>query len=153
LLEQVDHFNGCDRGLEALVTRFETGAVQSLLDRVTGEDAEDHRDFGLQGDVGYAVGGGRTDMIVVIGVAANYRPEANDSSIFSTLGKSLRDGRNFEGAGNANDVNFGVRHAMAHQGVNRPLDQQIDDGVIEPCRHYSKATAGRREMAFDGFGH
>lgn len=47
LFQQIDHFNGRSHGIETLISGFRSSSFHSLLDRIGGQDAENHRHSGL----------------------------------------------------------------------------------------------------------
>src|SRR5271154_243845 len=65
-----DHLDGGDGGLVALVAGFEAGAVEGLLKRLTGEDAEGMGYAGLLLRLANAAGDLVVDGFVVGGFAA-----------------------------------------------------------------------------------
>src|SRR5262249_1900927 len=89
LPEQVDHFDRGDGRLEALVAGLGAGAVEGLFQRVAGKDAEHDRHARAQGGMGDAAHGTAGDMVVVVGVAADDGPQADDRGVALARGQSL----------------------------------------------------------------
>src|SRR5581483_6700126 len=75
---QIRHLHRRERRLESLVAALEAGAVDGLLERVAGEDAESMGHAGFLGRLADAAGALVGDHVVVRGVAAEQAPKADD---------------------------------------------------------------------------
>src|SRR5262249_17104648 len=86
-------------------------------------------------------------------VAADDAAQTDDRRVLAALREALRDRRNLERAGHANDVDRVVRDAVAFQPVEGAGDEIVDNGRVEARRHHGEATRRRGERAFDDGGH
>src|SRR6185295_6167516 len=69
------------------------------------------------------------------------------------LGQLPHQAGELEGAGDPEDVDVVVGHAVAEERVLGPLEELVGDEAVEPRHAEREAALGRREVAFVDAGH
>ena len=103
---QIGHLDCRQRRLEAFVAHLQTGAVDSLLERVAGENAEGMWHAGLLRGLPDSTGDFVDDHVVVSGVATQQATEADDGIVFLGFSQGAGGGRDFEGARDADKLDI-----------------------------------------------
>src|SRR5262245_60329556 len=152
LFEQIHHLDGRKRRVGALVARFATGAVDGLVERVAGEDAENDRNAGGAAGLRDAASGAAGDVIVMIGVAADDGAQTNDGDVVFRSCQTLGDERDFKGTGNPSDIDRVIGDTVSLKRVYGAGDKIIDDEIVKPRRDDGEAAGGSSQVAFEG-GH
>ena len=145
-----DHLDRADRGVPAFVAGFGAGALDGLLDGVGREHAERDRHAGRHRQLRDAFRSLAGDVVEVRRGSADDRAERDDRVDLFARREAARDERDLPCAGHAHDRDVLARGAVAHERVDRALDQVVDDEVVEAARDDGeRAPAGDDERAFD----
>ena len=149
LLDKVHHFNGRQGGFGSFIAGFAPGAIERLLHRRAGEDAEQHGNAAL--DAGPQDAGGHLviDVFVVAGFALNDRPQAAYGRVFFALGQLVGHQRKLERPGNPDDGQIVVAGAMPAKCIECPVEQSPGDKIIEPGDDDGIALVAGDEFTFD----
>jgi hypothetical protein len=89
----------------------------------------------------------------VIGFAPNHGAQANDGSIFLTLGQTLGDERNLKATGHADDIDIAVGDAVLLETFDGAGDELIDDDLIKTRGDYGETAGGSCNVTFDEIWH
>jgi hypothetical protein len=84
-------------------------------------------------------------MVVVGGVAADDRAEADDGGVLLRAGQALGDERDLERPGHPREVDVALRDSVTFQPVQGAGDETFDDERVEPRRHQGESPRRRRE--------
>ena len=133
-----------------LLPAFQTGAVECLLQRFAGEDAEGVGDAGLLLGLADAAGDFVIDGLVVGGFAAEEAAEGDDGVEFFGFGEGAGGGGNLPGAGDADDFDVCLRCAAAMEGVEGACRRRSVMTVFQRVVTMAKRMFGGAEIAFDG---
>jgi hypothetical protein len=101
---QIRHLHCGERGFKALVAGLEPGAIDCLLERVTGEHAERMRYSSLLGGLTNASRDLIGDHVVVCSVSAKKAADADDGVVFARLSERAGGGRDLESAGDTDEI-------------------------------------------------
>ena len=101
---QIRHLHCGERGFEPLVAGLESGTIDCLLERVTGEHAEGMRYSSLLGGLTNASRDLVGDHVVVCGVSAEKAADADDGVVFASFGERAGGGRDLESTGNTDEL-------------------------------------------------
>ena len=116
-----DHLDGGDGGFEALVSCLQAGAVESLFERLAGEDAEGVGDAGILLRLADATRDLVVDGLVVGGFATQKTAKGDDRVELLRLGEGAGGGGNLPRAGDADDLDIRLPGSAAVEGVERAL--------------------------------
>ena len=134
--QETECSGGC---LATLVTFAAADAIDGLLMRLDGEDAEAHRDTGCHPGVRDTTGGLARDVLEVRSVAANDAGENHDS-IKTRLSAVQRRQSNLERAGHR--YNHDVGHTPLKTLRDGTIDQRLDDVRVILSRHNRDPRSG-----------
>ena len=84
-------------------------------------------------------------------LAAQNAAEGDESVVSS--GERSRDGRDFECAGNADDVDVFVARAVSFQTIERAVEQTGDDVIVEAAGDDAEAETFGVEITFERARH
>ena len=126
------HLYRCQRRLESLVTHLEPGAVDGLLERIAGKHAEGVRHSRFLRRLADATRYFVHDDVVVRRIAAQQAAEANDGVVSACFGEGARGGRDFEGAGNPDDLDISLSRSGAKQPIVCAMQKPLGYERIEP---------------------
>ena len=91
------------------------------------------------------------DDIVVSGIAAEEAADADYGIVFLCFGQGTRGGGNFEGSGDADDLDIFVAiHAAANQSVDDAGKQALGDERIKTADDDRESFAVAEQIAFQG---
>jgi len=147
LAEEAGHFDGGEAGFGALVTAFKAGAIDCLLESVAGEDTEDHRDHSIDLRELYAASDLGADVVVMRGLAADDAADADDGVVLRGGGQFFRGDGDFEGAGNADDLDLTRSCSGGGERIESGSEQAIGDEAIEAADDYAKPETFGAERA------
>jgi hypothetical protein len=119
-----DHFDGGDRGFEALVARLDAGAVERLLQRFAGEHAEGVGDARLLLRLADAARDLVVDGLVVGGFAAEQAAEVMMASQFFGLGQGAGGGGDLPRTGDADDLDVGLPLRCGRSASSAPCSSR-----------------------------
>lgn len=120
LAEEINHLDGTEGGIGALVARLGAGTLDGLFNGVGGKETEADRDAGLQRDLGQSFGCLVSDIHVMAGLSTDDATEADDGVVTSCLGKSLGGHRQFPGTRHPNLVDVLIGGVVPKEGIARP---------------------------------
>src|SRR6266496_1124773 len=103
---QIRHLHRRQRGLESLITYLQPCAIDCLLQRVTGEHAKSMRHSSLLRRLANTARDFVDNYVVVGGVSTQQASETDDGIVFFRFSEGAGSRRDFEGAGDAHDVNI-----------------------------------------------
>src|ERR1051326_5053963 len=150
-LHQVRHLDRGKRRFPSFVSTAGRRALDRLLDRVAGDDAE--RDWKLRLDrhARQLVRDLSRDEVEVRRVAAQKAAESDERVV--TAGEDASECRDLECAGDAIERDVLVARAVACEAVARAVEKSRDDIVIEPAGDDPEAQTLRVEIAFERARH
>ena len=82
--------------------------------------------------------------------AADHCTECDQRIVLLRGRECLERERNLERAGHAHYFDLAGLDAMAHQGIERTVQQTLADETVETCQHDAEARTARNELPFDG---
>ena len=86
------------------------------------------------------------------GTTADHRAKGDNAVVALAGGQTLRHQRQLKGSGCPDQMNIGIGHAMAAQGVGGAADQALHDEAVEAGRDQGEAgILGWGEVTFKGF--
>jgi hypothetical protein len=91
------------------------------------------------------------DDVVMRGIAAQQAAEANDGVVFFCLGESARGGRNFECAGNADDLDVILVGSRTNKAVVCATQKSVSNKLVEAGDDDAEFSSRRAEIAFNRF--
>jgi len=134
------HFDRRQRSFESFVAHLQAGAIDGLLQRVAGENAEGVRYARFLRRLSDAARDFIDDDVVVGRGASQQAAEANNGVIFSGFRQRAGRGRNFEGAGNTNDLDVLLFRTRTQKGVVRTSQQSVSDELVESRDNNGKTS-------------
>ncbi len=90
------------------------------------------------------------DDVIVGGVAAKQASDADDGVVFFCLGESAGGGGDFEGSGDADDINVFLAGAQAKESVACALQQALSNERVKAGYDEREPLSPRVELAFEG---
>src|SRR5262249_19612372 len=132
---EVRHLERGERGVAAAVAAALAAARERLLELPAGEHAEGDRDAGRLRGARDRVGGDAADVVVVVGLAADHRPEADDRVDVQPRDREARRLRELDRAGHLDDGDVAVGDAVRAQRLERALEEARRDEVVEAAAH------------------
>ena len=148
LPDEVDHLDGAQGAVVALVARLGAGALDGLLDVLGGEDAEEDGDTAVQTHGGDALGDLVAHVVVVAGGAPDDGAQADDGVVLAALGHLGGDEGDLEGAGHPGYVDVLLLHVVADQAVHGAAEELGGDELIEPGGHDAHPNAFGDQFSF-----
>jgi hypothetical protein len=126
------------------------GTVARLRVIVAGEQPEADRRLEIRAGAREAGRGLARDVVEVRRVAANDRADSDERVVALAGEQAPRRDRQLPRAGHPNDVHVIGSSAVADQGVERPVDEPLDDGLVESTGDDGEAAVlpGRRAREF-----
>ena len=100
---EVDHLDGADGRVGALIAHLRARAFDGLLDGVDGENTEDDGDGTFASHPGNSSARFARNVLIVVGGAADHAAEADDRVESARMRQTARDRWNLESAGNSDD--------------------------------------------------
>ena len=131
------HFQKRPRRIKPLVAGFCAGAVQSLLQRIGGQNAHDDRNIGLQGNLRDTFDGFGAHVIEVGGVAAHHGAQADNAVVFAGKRRLARHRRNFKGSRRAHHRDAIGIHAGPGKRIHRAFQQALGDQAVEAGNNHA----------------
>ena len=145
---QIRHLDRGQRGFESLVPHLQSSAVNRLLERVAGKNAEGMRHAGFLCRLANAARDLVDDHIVVPRVSAKQAAEADDGVIFLCFGERARGDRDLERPGYANNVDVVLLCFRSQQSIAGTEQEPLRDESIEPRDGDGKALSSRIQGTF-----
>src|SRR6185369_998174 len=152
-LQQVDSFNGGNRGLETLVAGLGAGTFHGLLDGVGGEHAEGYGYPAVQGNGCNPLGHLGSHIVEMRCRTADNGAQADDGIVFSAFCQLLGCQRNLECPWNAGNMDILVVATMTDQGVNGTFQQTFGDEAVETADNDPEFEAFGFKLSFKELRH
>src|SRR5579871_2856075 len=146
-LLQRSHFN-CRQGrLESLVTALQAGAINGLLQRITGQNAECVRDSRILRRLADAARDFICDHIVMRRVAAKKAAETDDRIEFLRKRQLASRRGNFEATRHANNPDVLAANSRLMQSLQSSCEEPLRNESIESAHHDSKAPSRTSQLS------
>jgi len=152
-MEKVGRFDGGQSGVPSFIAAFGACAVDRLVKRVGGQDAEDHRHGRGRRDAGETGADRRGNVLEMGCLAAHDTSEAEDGVVFSLPGDSLCRLGQFERAGAVNDINGVFVGSVSAEAVECSVQETPGDKFVEPADDESEPVGRCRQVTFNDRGH
>src|SRR5215469_16970034 len=147
LAGELRHFDGAEAGFKALVATLEACAIDGLLERVAGEDAEHDRDAGIHLRELQAARGFRADIIIMCRLATEDAADGDEGVVTAGDGKFFQGQRKFERARYVHDVHILASRAASLQSVHGALQKALGDEAVEAADDDAEAQAAGSESS------
>src|SRR5580658_1327259 len=146
---QIRHLHRRQRRLQSLVAHLQTGAIDRLLQGLTGQDSECMWHPSLKRRLPNAARNFVDDHVVVRRVAAQQTANANHRVVLFRLRERASGYGNLKCAGHANQRDILLVRSRAEQPVVCALKKPLGDEGIEARHNNRKPFSDSAEAAFD----
>jgi len=147
---QIRHLHRRQRSFESLISHFQSGTVDSLLQSVAGQHAESMRNTRLLGGLPDSARDLVDDDIVVGSVTAKKAAETNDRVVLFGFGESTRRGRNFKGTRDANQIDILAFCAATRKAIECALKKSFGNKRIKAGDYDGETLSSTAELALEG---
>ena len=141
------HLDCAHSGVVALVAGFQARAVDGLFERVASENAERHRDAGVELRDLNSASGFRANIVVVRSFAAQDAADADDRIDAAGGCEFFCRKRDFERARDAHDFDLFFVGACLFERFKRAGEQAVGDEIIELADDNTDAQSGCAQLA------
>jgi len=143
--EQAHHLQRRLGTFAPLVPDSAATALNRLLQRFAGQDAEQDRQIVLQGELAEAQTDLPINLLIVRGLASNDRSQAQDRGEPARRRQPLGHQRDLPSPRYIANLDALIGYSMRRQGADRPLEQLSGDGVV--VLRYDDSEPGLRRQA------
>ena len=149
-LHEVRHLDGRDDGIVALVSDLAASALQRLLQRVGGDDAEDDGHAAILASASDAPSCLAGHVVEVERLSSDHRPQADHRVIAAALRHVACHQGELEGARNVGDVGVVGLDSVAFQAAPRARQEPLRDEIVEAGDDDGEAKPLTFQTAFEG---